>query len=76
MKKDKKVDFRTLEPNQNITKLYAVSYATLTYNHIQPKGDVEEFGYEMIELMRAIKPKFAVKEANKLLQSKRQEENK
>ena len=60
-------DKRTLEQNQNITKQYAVSYAILVYNNLHPKADITEFGYKMIEIMRAIKPKFAVKEADKLL---------
>lgn len=60
-------DKRKLEQNQNITKQYAVSYAMLTYNHIHPNKDVSDFACKMIELMRAIKPKFAVKEADKLL---------
>lgn len=55
------------EQNQNITKQYAVSYAMLTYNHIHPKEDTTKYANHMIKLMRVIKPRVAVKEANKLL---------
>lgn len=65
----KEKDKRVCEQNQNITKQYAVSYAMLTYNHLHPDEDASDFGWYMIELMRAIKPKFAVKEADKLLQA-------
>ena len=63
----KEKDKRVCEQNQNITKQYAVSYAMLTYNHLHPDEDASDFGWYMIELMRAIRPKFAVKEADKLL---------
>lgn len=66
--KNKKIDKRKLEQNQNITKQYAVSYAMLVYNHLHPDKDVTDFAYQMIELMRAIRPRFAVKEADKLLE--------
>ncbi|MFR5683375.1 MAG: hypothetical protein ACLVAK_09865 [Clostridia bacterium] len=55
------------EQNQNITKQYAVSYAMLTYNHIHPKEDITKYANHMIKLMRVIKPRLAVKKANKLL---------
>lgn len=57
----------TPEQNQNITKQYAVSYAMLTYNHIHPKEDITKYANHMIKLMRVIKPRLAVKKANKLL---------
>ncbi len=69
-------DKRTLEQNQNITKQYAVSYAILVYNHLHPKADMTEFGCNMIELMRAIKPRFAVKEADKVLMGKERHKKK
>ena len=67
IKNNKKIDKRKLEQNQNITKQYAVSYAMLVYNHLHPNEDASDFVYQMIELMRAIRPRFAVKEAVKLL---------
>ena len=70
MKKQRKntsKDKRVCEQNQNITKQYAVSYAMLAYNYLHPDEDASELGWQMIELMRAIRPKFAVKEADKLL---------
>ena len=63
-------DKRTLEQNQNITKQYAVSYAILVYNHLHPKSDAKKFACNMIEIMRAMKPRFAVKEADKVLLGK------
>lgn len=69
-KRKKSIDKRLLENKQNITKEYAVSYALLTYNHLHPNCDEVKFACAMIELMRAIKPRFAVKEANKLLDEK------
>ena len=71
MKKQRKntsKDKRVCEQNQNITKQYAVSYAMLAYNHLHPKADATEFACNMIEIMRAMKPRFAVKEADKILQ--------
>jgi hypothetical protein len=65
-----KQDKRVCEQNQNITKQYAVSYAILAYNHLHPKADATEFACNMIEIMRAMKPRFAVKEADKILQGK------
>ena len=41
--------------------------AMLAYNYLHPNEDASELGWQMIELMRAIRPKFAVKEADKLL---------
>lgn len=63
-------DKRTLEQNQNITKQYAVSYAILVYNHLHPKADATKFACNMIEIMRAMKPRLAVKEADKVLLGK------
>ena len=65
--KNKKIDKRKLEQNQNITKQYAISYAMIAYNNLHPKEDVSDFGFQMIELMRAIRPRFAVNEADRIL---------
>ena len=66
---DNKVDKRQLEPNQSISKQYAVSYALLTYKKIYKNADLVSFGVEMVNQMRTIKPKLAVQKADGLLQS-------
>lgn len=72
--KDKhiKTDKRMLEQNQNVTKQYAVSYAILaTHSLINSKKKItcEKIGTEMIAMMRAVKPKEAVKKADQILSS-------
>lgn len=69
-RKSRNKDKRVCEQNQNITKQFAVSYAILAYNHLHPKADATELACNMIEIMRAIKPRFAVKEADIILQGK------
>lgn len=66
--KNKNLDKRQTEQNQNITKLYATSFAMLVYNQLHPDEDASEFGLKMIEIMRTLKPRQAVKEADILLQ--------
>ena len=65
--KNKNIDKRKLEQNQNITKLYATSYAMLVYNRMHPEEDISEYGMELIEVMRRINPKEAVKKADALM---------
>lgn len=74
-KENKKIDKRKLEQNQNITKQYAVSYAIITYDYLHPNDDVVDFAYQMIELMRTINPRSAVKEADKILTARNKKES-
>lgn len=63
------------EQNQNITKQYAVSYAIITFNKMYPKSNVIHFAYKMINMMRNIKPRKAVKIADEILNKKEEKKN-
>lgn len=63
---------KMIEPNQNITKAYAVAYCVLAYNTIltrvaKKERTPERIGHEMIACMRKYKPKKALLLANKIL---------